>query len=241
MQEIFQTKRRLELTRLYGHLLAGLPVHKRRHPTQSAKDPTEESVDQVRVSIRSRRKAIRLAKKQNQLIAATADDDDHPDTLATCDSDCDEVPTLDRLFQLYSPQPTKPLVSSQRHTAFDSHFEDPVGRHLPRPTPQEWIRSDEIERIPVPGLNKEKGISEIARWLFRQFRSLGSHNLSSTDENESRILENESRRIMRCQVFEDLWRKGFYVTTSTAKMGGDFLLYHGDPLLFHASHIVSIL
>ncbi|KAF5401364.1 hypothetical protein PHET_05142 [Paragonimus heterotremus] len=158
-QEIFQTKRHLELTGLYSQLLAGLPVHKRRH-AQSDKDPTEESVDKVQVSVRSRRKAVRLAKKQNQLIEAAADDDDCPDTLATRDSDCDEVPTLDRLFQMYSPQPTKPLVSPQSHTAFDSHFDDPVGRHLPRPTPQEWIRSDEIECIPVPGLIKEKGISE---------------------------------------------------------------------------------
>ncbi|KAF7256032.1 hypothetical protein EG68_08462 [Paragonimus skrjabini miyazakii] len=240
MQEIFETKRRLELTGLYGQLLAGLPVHKRRHRAQSDKDPTEDSVDKVQISVRSRRKAVRLAKKHNQSIAAETDDEGRPDTSATCDSDCDEVPTLDRLFQVYSPQPTKPLVSSQGHAAFDSHFEDPVGRHLPRPTPQEWIRSGEIERIPVSGLIKEKGISEIARWLFQQFPALGSHNLSSTDGNESSNLENKTRRIMRCQVFEDLWRKGFYVTCSTAKMGGDFLLYQGDPLLFHASHIVSI-
>ncbi|KAA3677789.1 uncharacterized protein DEA37_0001214 [Paragonimus westermani] len=240
-QEIFQTKRRLELTGLYGQLLAGLPVHKRRHHTESDKDLNEESVDKVHVSVRSRRKAVRLAKKQNQsTTAAIADGDDRSDTLAAYDSDCDEMLTLDRLFQLYSPQTTKPLVSSNSHTTFDSYFEDPVGRHLPRPTPQEWIRSDEIEHIPVPGLIKEKGVSEIARWLFQQFRLLGSHNSSSTDGNESSNLENETRRILRCQVFEDLWCKGFYVTTSTAKMGGDFLLYQGDPLLFHASHIVSI-
>lgn len=42
------------------------------------------------------------------------------------------------------------------------------------------------------------------------------------------------------QVFEDLWTKNYYVT-SGRKFGGDFLVYLGDPILFHAVFIVKCL
>lgn len=42
------------------------------------------------------------------------------------------------------------------------------------------------------------------------------------------------------QVFCDLWEKGNRIT-SGATFGGDFLIYPGEPLHFHASHIVHVL
>lgn len=42
------------------------------------------------------------------------------------------------------------------------------------------------------------------------------------------------------RVFCDLWEKGNYIT-SGATFGGDFLVYPGEPLQFHASHIVHVL
>ncbi|XP_065361271.1 tRNA-splicing endonuclease subunit Sen34 [Calliphora vicina] len=41
-------------------------------------------------------------------------------------------------------------------------------------------------------------------------------------------------------VFRDYWLKGKYVTCGDA-FGADFLIYPGDPLLYHASHIVILL
>ena len=41
-------------------------------------------------------------------------------------------------------------------------------------------------------------------------------------------------------VFRDLWRRGKFVTCGDA-FGADFLLYPGDPLIYHASHIVVLL
>ncbi|CAL4231997.1 unnamed protein product, partial [Meganyctiphanes norvegica] len=43
---------------------------------------------------------------------------------------------------------------------------------------------------------------------------------------------------LRYQVFSDMWHEGYFITTG-AKFGGDFLVYAGDPLLFHASFIVK--
>lgn len=41
-------------------------------------------------------------------------------------------------------------------------------------------------------------------------------------------------------VFRDFWLKGKYVTCGDA-FGADFLIYPGDPLLYHASHIVILM
>lgn len=45
---------------------------------------------------------------------------------------------------------------------------------------------------------------------------------------------------VRCRVYQDLWEKGHYMTVGS-KFGGDFLVYSGDPLLFHAYAIVVCL
>lgn len=39
------------------------------------------------------------------------------------------------------------------------------------------------------------------------------------------------------QVFHDLWHQGFFITDGS-KFGGDYLVYPGDPIQFHAKYIV---
>ncbi|XP_015269919.1 PREDICTED: tRNA-splicing endonuclease subunit Sen34 [Gekko japonicus] len=41
---------------------------------------------------------------------------------------------------------------------------------------------------------------------------------------------------MRYHVFQNLWERGYYIT-SGSKFGGDFLVYPGDPMRFHAHYI----
>lgn len=43
----------------------------------------------------------------------------------------------------------------------------------------------------------------------------------------------------RCLVFESLWRKGWTLSNGL-KFGGDYLVYKGDPILVHSSHIVHV-
>eukprot|EP01080_Neovahlkampfia_damariscottae_P004547 gene4547-7931_t len=45
---------------------------------------------------------------------------------------------------------------------------------------------------------------------------------------------------LRFLIFKDLWKKGYYVTLGS-KFGGDFLIYGGDPLNYHAQFIVLCL
>ncbi|XP_072281870.1 tRNA-splicing endonuclease subunit Sen34 [Pyxicephalus adspersus] len=46
----------------------------------------------------------------------------------------------------------------------------------------------------------------------------------------------EKKHELRFRVFRDLWKKGYYLT-SGSKFGGDFLVYPGDPMRFHAHYI----
>ncbi|CAH1243748.1 TSEN34 [Branchiostoma lanceolatum] len=41
---------------------------------------------------------------------------------------------------------------------------------------------------------------------------------------------------LRCRVFQDLWEKGYFLT-SGGKFGGDFLVYPGDPFRYHSFYI----
>uniref|UniRef100_A0A3Q1J255 tRNA-splicing endonuclease subunit Sen34 n=1 Tax=Anabas testudineus TaxID=64144 RepID=A0A3Q1J255_ANATE len=50
--------------------------------------------------------------------------------------------------------------------------------------------------------------------------------------------QDEACRDIRYQVFRDLRGRGFYLT-SAGKFGGDFLVYPGDPLRFHA-HFIAV-
>ncbi|GAA6037090.1 hypothetical protein JCM8097_008725 [Rhodosporidiobolus ruineniae] len=44
----------------------------------------------------------------------------------------------------------------------------------------------------------------------------------------------------RCRVFEDLWRRGFYMGGGL-RFGGDFLVYPGDPLRYHSHFTLTVL
>ncbi|XP_022211316.1 tRNA-splicing endonuclease subunit Sen34 [Drosophila obscura] len=44
---------------------------------------------------------------------------------------------------------------------------------------------------------------------------------------------------IRYRIFRDLWLRGKFVTSGEA-FGADFLVYPGDPLIYHASHIVIV-
>ncbi|GAA5990401.1 hypothetical protein JCM5350_003685 [Sporobolomyces pararoseus] len=44
----------------------------------------------------------------------------------------------------------------------------------------------------------------------------------------------------KCKVFEDLWKKGFYMGIGL-RFGGDFLVYPGDPLRYHSHFTLTVL
>lgn len=42
------------------------------------------------------------------------------------------------------------------------------------------------------------------------------------------------------KVFKDLWKKGHFITSGEA-FGADYIVYPGDPMYYHASHVIHIL
>lgn len=45
------------------------------------------------------------------------------------------------------------------------------------------------------------------------------------------------KELLIYEIYKDLWKKGYYVTNGS-KFGGDFLIYNGDPILYHSQYIV---
>ncbi|KAI0283260.1 tRNA intron endonuclease [Russula brevipes] len=43
----------------------------------------------------------------------------------------------------------------------------------------------------------------------------------------------------RCEVFRDLWEKGYYMGGGS-KFGGDWLVYPGDPLRYHSHFVATV-
>ncbi|KAJ2448700.1 tRNA-splicing endonuclease subunit [Coemansia sp. RSA 2336] len=45
---------------------------------------------------------------------------------------------------------------------------------------------------------------------------------------------------LQYKLFKDFHSRGFYITRGI-KFGGDYLLYPGDPMRYHSSHIVTLM
>lgn len=54
------------------------------------------------------------------------------------------------------------------------------------------------------------------------------------------LFPNTDKEKLQYAVFCDLWERGYYIT-SGIKFGGDFLVYAGNPMLYHALYIVLCL
>ncbi|GJQ79005.1 hypothetical protein Trydic_g166 [Trypoxylus dichotomus] len=62
-----------------------------------------------------------------------------------------------------------------------------------------------------------------------------SNNIESIEVPEDIILSKTTPS--KVEIYSDLWKKNYYITVGS-KFGGDFLLYLGDPVIYHAVNIV---
>uniref|UniRef100_A0A1B6CWN3 tRNA-splicing endonuclease subunit Sen34 n=1 Tax=Clastoptera arizonana TaxID=38151 RepID=A0A1B6CWN3_9HEMI len=94
------------------------------------------------------------------------------------------------------------------------------------------------EEILNQELNKEVTIAP-GNYLAQTFTAdpwIHEDELQKVDWN----FPSTSREKLKYSIFKDLWEKGYYVS-SGSKFGGDFLVYPGDPIKFHAQFIVTCL
>nr|CDS33728.1 protein cysteine N palmitoyltransferase [Hymenolepis microstoma] len=210
--EIFKLQKRQRTLSYYSEVLKGQQKRKERQAARSG--VVTPTANESASSERSEKKRKRR-KMADSGVESTADylvDNCSSTEGVDFSIPQDPLPTLDKLISTGTKQEGEEvgLVNS-------------IPIHRPRPTPKEWMREGEHSSLPLP-FESRGSIKDVVRWLL---------GLSSKSRPES-----EEAIIIRCMVFEDLWSKGFYVTCSAAKMGGDFLVYQGDPLFYHASHIV---
>lgn len=59
------------------------------------------------------------------------------------------------------------------------------------------------------------------------------------DDNQSMPIDFNAKDMFKYRVYKDLWERGHTITCGET-FSGDFLCYPGDPLHYHASHIVII-
>ncbi|XP_015915557.1 tRNA-splicing endonuclease subunit Sen34 isoform X2 [Parasteatoda tepidariorum] len=85
----------------------------------------------------------------------------------------------------------------------------------------------ETEIAKIPEVNKELCMVQL-------FTECPWKNMSAFGKLVYPFSETEK---LRYAVFRDLWEKGYYIT-SGLKFGGDFLVYEGDPIKYHAVFIV---
>ncbi|KAM3178771.1 hypothetical protein ACTXT7_001885 [Hymenolepis weldensis] len=213
--EVFKLQKRQKTLCYYSEILKGQKKQKERQAARSGKliPTSKESAG----SKWSEKKQRRLKRRKTVTSSVKSPVD-------CLDNDCSSTEGADDSIP-QGPLPTfdELISTSSRHEEEEGKIVKFIPIHRPRPTPKEWIRKGEHSLLPVP-FESRGSVEEVARWLL----DVSSKSRSDSDE----------ATIIRCRVFEDLWSKGFYVTCSAAKMGGDFLVYQGDPLFYHASHIV---
>ncbi|XP_069105531.1 tRNA-splicing endonuclease subunit Sen34-like [Argopecten irradians] len=89
----------------------------------------------------------------------------------------------------------------------------------------------DVDSIPIPHLPRSHALVQL--FTESPWKKENEEDATVPWNFPSTILEKT-----RSHVFQDLWEKGYYLT-SGAKFGGDFLVYPGDPSKFH-SHYVAI-
>ncbi|KAM7532937.1 hypothetical protein Aperf_G00000127231 [Anoplocephala perfoliata] len=227
--EIFKRRKRQKTLSYYGDILKGQKKRKERQAAKSNGDVdnkqsfiTNESAN-PKLSKRQQRK---LNRRERQKITSAVE---AASNYVGDGNSLDELVAEGKLKNDESTSrgclPTLEDLTSTTAVEDNASLLKYIPLHRPRPTPKEWIREGEHSPLPVP-LTVRGNIEKVARWLLE---------VSSKSRPES-----DETTVIRCRVFDDLWSRGFYVTCSAAKMGGDFLVYQGDPLLYHASHVVIV-
>ncbi|VDM05872.1 unnamed protein product [Schistocephalus solidus] len=232
----------------YGEMLAGKRKRRTRHAGRhlsntEAVDKEEEKEGDIQKRLK---KLLRRRKRRRTHLEDHAvdymDDESSEGTLESPDQQQDEPvlkkegspiaarqPTLDELI-------TESYAGGTQPSTEQLHASVPI--HRPRPTPREWRRHGEHQQLDVPAHLHTEGLPAIVRWLITLSSKARTSAANSSDSVVPQV--DEEKTLLKCRVFMDLWSKGFCVTGSAMKMGGHFLLYPGDPLFYHASHIVCV-
>ncbi|CAH8831990.1 unnamed protein product [Trichobilharzia szidati] len=224
--------------------------------TDDTKNIYKSQLSPSKLSTRKRRYERRmlqkqLKKKRNMMdssIHFNVNDDDNDDEYDWYNDNQDSPEMTDSpitLDDIISEQTTH-QGASKSSVILNEKLEESlphIPQHLPRPTPVEWRRPGEYVFVSLPETVMSEDLYSVVLWLtqlIQQQQQCKSLDGSDKDVNGCIAGTSLTQRLQCCFVYNDLWDKGYYISTSSAKMGGDFLVYQGDPLLYHGSHIVTV-
>uniref|UniRef100_A0A5K3EY11 tRNA-intron lyase n=1 Tax=Mesocestoides corti TaxID=53468 RepID=A0A5K3EY11_MESCO len=226
--EVFKLQKRQKMLSYYGEILQGRAKRKAREAAKVAGSVTidhNETVlpDDAGKEISKKRLKKSLHRERRKVSSAMESATDYLDDDYYCDG-------LEAVVADEDSQPSENRPTLEELTASTGCKEAEMAKyipiHRPRPTPQEWKRNGE-HRYLIPPEEACASVEKVAQWLLSLTPNSGPVTIESA--------------VLRCKVFQSLWSKGFYITCSAAKLGGNFLVYQGDPLFHHASHIVTVL
>ncbi|ESO83185.1 hypothetical protein LOTGIDRAFT_236781 [Lottia gigantea] len=90
----------------------------------------------------------------------------------------------------------------------------------------------DIDQIDIPDIKPEHAIVQ----LFTE----SLWNIESTEPYQDWRYPQTDAEGLQYHVFKDLWQQNYFITPGN-KFGGDFLVYPGDPALFHSFYIAVCL
>ncbi|XP_033640816.1 tRNA-splicing endonuclease subunit Sen34-like [Asterias rubens] len=113
-------------------------------------------------------------------------------------------------------------------------------------TNQETLPSEGREDHNVSTVSLGKGVTEEAVFKkpsdpepssgYMVHLVTASSTTPRQDVTDLTFLISTPQEMLRYKIFKDLWETGYYLT-SGCKFGGDFLVYPGDPFLYHSYFI----
>ncbi|VDP92774.1 unnamed protein product [Echinostoma caproni] len=184
MQEIHLVKRRIEATGFYSQLVNGLSVHKKRQLSRISQtregDQSSDGTNSSACSIRQRRRALRELKKRQKMTevcehpnpdTGTSDQEERIEGDNNCLSNVsieatrqvdatlnEEHLTLDHLLGQYSFGRQQPRYDLDEVCRPEDNWRSCIPQHLPRATPQSWVRTDEVNLVRLPEKVRSRGL-----------------------------------------------------------------------------------
>ncbi|OAF67359.1 hypothetical protein A3Q56_04911 [Intoshia linei] len=91
------------------------------------------------------------------------------------------------------------------------------------------LTSHQLERC-LDGVNSNFIYSPIDSWNSSDTKLISKEELW-------RIYFNNEKFVLNFLIFQDLWKRGYFLTCGY-KFGGDFMLYKEDPVICHSTYII---
>ncbi|XP_052902536.1 uncharacterized protein LOC128310041 [Anopheles moucheti] len=202
--------------RIVGNLI-GVPVS---HPRNVNQQGMPAALSRWELKLLLEKEIIRLVDQNSALQRPPSDEETHVyASMVERQKEELRMPAIEKRLEAFQKHLPK-IIEGKRKKLLKSGVKEEDIR-----LDAEQLVSDERERI-----MKEK-FDTMVQIPTKHPVALGFSECS---------LDLSTEEHVKYRIFASLWQEGGFITTGDA-FGCDFLLYPGDPMYFHASHMVHVL